>query len=140
MKGICAICRKYKLIKRSLKLLMMICDACRKEDCSLCNRFKPVAVRTKKGRAICNSCFQRERYHDVTKHEVCCGCNNLKPVVSRTSKGPLCLACHLEKKVGECKKCNRMRCIKAGELCGACYEKKRKNKTLLRNRKLSCAR
>jgi len=133
MKGICGICGKYKLIKRSLKLSIMICDSCRKEDCYLCNRFKPVAVRTKDGKAICNSCFQRKRYHDISKHEICCVCAGLKPIVHRTKAGALCAQCNLGKKIAKCRKCGKNKKIKAKALgfCGACYEKNRRVKKII---------
>ncbi len=139
-KGICGICKKERMLKLSNKLNLMICDGCRKEDCFLCNRFKPVAARSANGQPICNTCFQRARYHNPTRHETCIGCKKMKPVAARTeSDGPLCASCNNKSKIGICQKCEKEKIIKAGGLCGACHEKKRRTKAILRHNKKPCA-
>lgn len=123
MKGKCEICEREKTIKKCLKLGMMICDGCRKEDCYQCGRFKPVAIRTKGG-TLCNSCFQRKRYQDIAKHQYCFQCGFLKAVstYADTDK-PLCNSCRIKSNIGLCKGCNRERKIKARGFCGSCYNK-----------------
>lgn len=128
MKGICGICGKEKALKKCLKLGIMICDGCRKEDCCRCGRFKPVAERTKRG-PICNPCFQRERYHNPTKHRRCSKCGFLKSVSTYDNKGkPLCDACRVGSKIAVCSGCNREKKIKARGFCGSCYNREQRTK------------